>query len=931
MLLTLLIGYIAPAFAQSSTEGKEFWVGLTMAIRPPGDGDGEASPYLAISTKDTTRVTFSSPAFPGETFTETIGAFQWKKIEIPKKWWYPSGVGKPSKVKEHADEVNNYGVFVKADRNISVFAILRAGAGMDASNILPTTALQTEYILQDYIPHAKDGGLDKDAPYTTMATILATEDNTEITVKPKGTLLKASTPQLVNNKITLNKGQTYYLMAENSGTDLNCLSGTEITSDKKIAVFQGVPCTFVPHDVGNRDCLYEQAMPIDYWGTEFVATRSYAKGANIIRITASNDNQKTTITVNGTNVASINRGDTYEIELAANTPEKMNNSNKKTLDSDLRIVGEYVHIKTSCPAAVYSYDCGKGYTDKDDMELDPDGDQQGDPSSVWIAPMEQSIDQITFGACGTKSDGGNLTEHHYLDIVVETASVNQTVLYSYLNSDSMDITSSFKPVAGTKYSYARVYLAKADDTKNAVFTVTNPNKLVAHVYGNGKSESYSYSVGSSAVVQGVNVNNVTFTDGFRSEKKFCMGTDLVFDATIGTGNVITRVNWDFGDGITDTQGSPITTHTYTNPGWYDVTAELFGHQVCANESELPLGSVNFTFRVWQPKTKMGTVQPPICIEADSTLDGRKLTAAELQDLLLHGMNDTVIPDECYEDTIVNYVTYGIKTKDKKYGKDTIGYDQIVLNGTTYTLANLPANDTVEWIETNQYGCDSLFKYHVIIRTCLDIDITNPDPATQYTCLGEPLPIHYEINNGDIDGNAVFTIDELPKISKEITIPQTPSEGWINLPVEDIQKPGLYHGHIAVKDRWCPNDFNFPINILVRYPSDVFKFKFFNVLAVRQDAGYNFIHYQWYINNQPVGGDVSVLYLGEDVVLQETDEVYVRLTDQNGMVLESCPQQISYENKPIKPNKAPIQKIIKNQRMYILRDEQMYDMFGREVK
>ena len=544
LLVALLAVYCLPAWSQSSTEGKEFWVGLTMAIRPPGDGDGEASPYLAISTKEETTVLFSNPAFPTETFTETIGAFQWKKIEIPKKWWYPTGVGKPSKVKEHADEVNNYGVYVKATKNISVFAILRAGAGMDASNILPTTALQTEYILQDYIPHAKDGGLDKDAPYTTMATILATEDNTVVTVKPKGTLLQAATPRLVNNKITLNKGQTYYLMAENSGTDLNCLSGTEITADKKIAVFQGVPCTFVPHDVGNRDCLYEQAMPVDYWGTEFVATRSYAKGANIIRITASNDNQQTSIYVNGTNVASINRGETYEIELAANTPDKMNNSNKKTLNSNLRIIGEYVHIKTSCPVAVYSYDCGKGYTDNDDKELDPDGDQQGDPSSVWIAPMEQSIDQITFGACGTKSDGGNLTEHHYLDIVVETASVNQTVLYSYLAGAPMDITGSFKPIAGTKYSYARVYLAKADDTKNAVFTVANPNGLVAHVYGNGKSESYSYSVGSAAVVQGVKVNGDIYTNGFVSDDKFCMGTsnnvEIHFDAKVGTDEV-TRV------------------------------------------------------------------------------------------------------------------------------------------------------------------------------------------------------------------------------------------------------------------------------------------------------------------------------------------------------------------------------------------------------
>ena len=54
LLVAFFIGTTVPAWAQSSTEGKEFWVGLTMAIRPPGDGDGEASPYLAISTKEAT-------------------------------------------------------------------------------------------------------------------------------------------------------------------------------------------------------------------------------------------------------------------------------------------------------------------------------------------------------------------------------------------------------------------------------------------------------------------------------------------------------------------------------------------------------------------------------------------------------------------------------------------------------------------------------------------------------------------------------------------------------------------------------------------------------------------------------------------------------------------------------------------------------------
>ena len=925
LLVACFAGCSLSAWSQSSTEGKEFWVGLTMAIRPPGDGDGEASPYLAISTKETTTVLFSNPAFPSETFTETIGAFQWKKIEIPQKWWYPSGVGKPSKVKDHADEVNNYGVYVKANKNISVFAIIRAGAGMDASNILPTTALQTEYILQDYIPHAKSG----DAPYTTMATILATEDNTEISVNPKGTLLKAATPRLVNNKITLNKGQTYYLMAENNGTDRNCLSGTEITSNKKIAVFQGVPCTFVPHDVGNRDCLYEQAMPIDYWGTEFVATRSYAKGANIIRITASNDNQPTTITVNGQNVGQINRGETYEIELASTELNNMNNHDKKTLDSDLRLIGEFVHIKTSCPAAVYSYDCGKSYTDKGEPELNPDGKQEGDPSSVWIAPMEQSIDQITFGACGTKEDSGNQTKYHYLDIVVETASADQTILYSYLDGGPMDITSSFKPVDGTKYSYARVYLGEADDTKNAAFTVANPNGLVAHVYGNGKSESYSYSVGSAAVEQGVKVNGKIFTNGYRSDEKFCIENEFSFDAKVGT-DEITRVDWDFGDGTTDYNGLPQVNHLYSNPGWYDVTAELYGSQVCTNESEQFLGTVTFTFRVVRADTVAVAPTAPYCLSRQEQADTIAIKGqAYLDNLVQNGIITILNPDApCYEDKQIGLKLFGLETEETK--ETLTGKDQVTgYNGTIYYEST-----DVEDPSENRYGCTHHTYYHVEVLHCLQMDITN-NPARQRICAGDNIRVAYTKHKGNIDGDAHFIVPAINWDAAFVISEENVTDS-LTLPASGINKPGVYQGKVVVRDKNCNEEQTFPIEFNVNYPRDIVAFKFNNVLAVYKPGyggndNYTFSAYQWFVNGQAVPNATNSVYHAE-TPFQAGDIVYVLLTDNNGQSLPSCPLVItSVPDLEPQQQHAPARKLILDQHMFIDRAGTIYDIYGQKVR
>lgn len=933
LLVLFFIGTSIPMWAQSSTEGKEFWVGLTMAIRPPDNGAGEATPYLVISTKEKTKVTIASPAFPSEAIYREIDAFKWEKIEIPKKWWYPDGVGTPANVKEHADEVNKYGIFVQADKDISVFAVVRAIAGMDASNILPTTALGTEYILQDYIPHAKSG----DAPYISMATILATEDNTEVTVKPSGTLLSATTPKLVGNKITLNQGETYYLMAENNGTDNNCLSGTEITSTKDIAVFQGVPCTYVPHDIGNRDCLYEQAMPTMYWGTEFVATRSYAKGANFIRITASEADQKTTITINGTAVKQLERGETYEIELVSNEESRMSNtSDHKHNGIDQVIISEYIYIKTSCPCAVYSYDCGASYKDNDKPEQTPNSSHTGDPSSVWIAPMEQSIDQITFGACGTNSNDGNHTIYHYMDIVVETAAASKTVLYSYLESKAMNIKNEFKPVAGTNYSYARVYLGEADDTKNAAYTVANPNGLVAHVYGNGKSESYAYSVGSSAITQGIKLDGKKYNDGTDvKDKIFCVDQPIEFDAKVGN-DVIEKVTWDFGDGSTaETEDSKIE-HTYAQEDYYDVTVKLWGHQICDETSgTVPLGSASVRIKVVEKKYVNDDPKHE-CLDTATTV----IPAAK---------NETIPAVKCSDPDTIRYVQYGkhTLTKDTIKAKDSY-YEP--LNGLTYPLdEDDPAAYTVD-IElnvteikglTNQYHCDSIIRRHIIISTCLHMDIEN-QPEKQYACYGDKLLIPYNLKSGTIgDAEMLVYTGYTPDTLKPVTFANNDT---VIIPTEAL-RPGIYKANIKVADPNCNDTVEYPIDFTVRYPEDIFAYMFNNMLAIykagyggneelNQDfTGYS---YQWYVNGEAVPGETGAVYTIPNGTFTLNDSVWVVITSPSGVSIPSCPQIIAEvpdftQDLTSPTDGAPAaQKLIINSRLFIRKGEMIYNIFGQRI-
>ena len=982
LLVAILANTLIPAWAQSSTQGKEFWVALTMAIRPPNDGDGEAKPYLAISTKEKTKVTIYN--YDGSKKMEsTLEPNSWKTVTPDLDWWYPSGVGNPDKVKAHADEVNKYGVYVKADKDISVFAVVRAVAGMDASNVLPVTALGKEYILQDYIPIAKNN--DKDKPYISMATILATEDNTEITVKPKGTLLSASSPKLVNNKITLNRGQTYYLMAENSGSDNNCLSGTEVTSDKDIAVFQGVPCTFIPHSdedkIGNRDALFEQAMPVDYWGTEFVATRSFAKGANFIRITASEENKETTITLNG-KVASkkIKRGETYEIELASNVQEKMKYSDKKKPNmQDTILVGEYVHIKTSCPSAVYSYDCGRAYVDADATETNPDGNQQGDPSSVWIAPLEQSIDQITFGVCGTGGD--NKTEYHFIDLVVETASANQTIIYPA----PADMNYQFKPVVGTIYSYARIYLAKADNTQEKSFTIGNTNGFVAHVYGNGESESYAYSVGSSTVKQGIKIGGSKFdTDTIIQRPMCCVGEPVELDAQVGT-DVIKRVIWKFGDNTSEDNDYPKTTHTYTSEGWYDIEAELYGHQVCEETPEedgVFLGKVTVHVRVVHPVDSV-VRRDRYCITVSEYKNANAEQKAKFDYLLQHGDTNIINnPQHCYDTTYLEIITYGLETETYKIDPndvpsnaellpssdpnkpDTVRFslsedDEVAeFYGKTY-LSSQDIVDTV--VQRELPHCNHYRHAFVDVQTCLGVKIVQDEARdTLQVCPGDSMRAFCVKVRGNIEtdaegkSNAHFIVDGWVDANDIQIVDKDGSDSIeIIFPTDSITRPGLYKAQLILATEYknpekCKDSIVYNFAFTVNYSDTIFQYKFNNVLAIYSwafNGHFNFTNYEWHRirKDEVTGEDVNKIVGGNSPVYRDTvpfhlnDIYYVRLTTTdslgNDTILDSCPKEIL--NVPGVPQpaeeEAPAQKVIYHDRLVIRKGELMYDIYGQRIQ
>lgn len=870
------------AFAQASTEGKEFWVALTLCAAPK---NGLPEPFIAVSTKKRTTITITNPNDPTWAgVTRQVRGNAWVTFttqDIPLAQWYPTAANNIANAKAQAGQTHNFGLKVTTSEDVSVYAALRMTNSFDAANILPASVLQNEYYTQDYPPYIKPD----DGEALSMFTILGVQNGTTVTITPKTTTADnhaAGVPYTV----TLNAGQTYYVMSQT----LNSLSGSHVVGDKKIAVFQGDLFTQIPGGKAARDCTYEQAMPVDYWGNHFVVTRSLEKDANRIRITAM-ENQ-TDISINGLHKATIDASDTYEFELRNSTLTLNPSSEHPCSDS---YDENAVVVETSCPVAVYSYDVSNGYKAGTTEMVN----EYGDPSMVWISPIEQKINDITFGVCPTDK-----TKRHFIDIVCLTADAALTQLSS---QQRPSVALTFQTVTGyPTYSYARVFLVNDDDgIDEHVFHLTNPHGVIAHVYGNGDDESYAYSVGSSAVKRGIQVGNYTLEDGSVGSNTYCVNTAITFNAQVGT-DIIDTAYWDMGDGVTFSDESKISfDYMYETPGWYDVQARIRAHKECP-DTVYPEERVNVRIHVIRPDT----IRTRFFICEGDTLKYGGQTYTEPK-------TDTVAFD-C-DSIVIFQLEVGKKTA---FAFTATERDSFMMAGKTYYKSGTYVDTLV-----NAAGCDSVVTAYVTVITCLDLKVGKPDSVI---CADEAeFRIPYIHTKGDI-GEAYL-------LNRGLRTPITPSslDNAFVIPLAGFTADHYTKAFVVVEDPICGDTLRFPVSFDVLYPSSVFNQKWDNTLVLYNkdyNGGYDFKAYQWYKNGQPIPGATEAFYVEDP--LQTNAYYQVLLTRYDSLTndkieLMTCPY--TPRKQAAAASTGENDKVFENGQFYIIKNNVKYTILGVEVK
>jgi hypothetical protein len=193
--------------------------------------------------------------------------------------------------------VENKGIHVTADADITVFFYYPGAFTNDTYLGIPTPSLGTEYFGLSYI---------NNIGFPSEMTLIASQDATHVTISnPCGSGAPLST--------TLNAGQTYQLQCMD-------VSGSHVVSDKPVAVAAGVSCTDIPLGAFACDVISEMMFPVGpLWSTDIYSAPLPGAGFDLYRVMAARNGTTVTLDQGGGVIQAfaLNQGQFQELRFKA--------------------------------------------------------------------------------------------------------------------------------------------------------------------------------------------------------------------------------------------------------------------------------------------------------------------------------------------------------------------------------------------------------------------------------------------------------------------------------------------------------------------------------------------------------------------------------------------------------------------------------------
>ena len=699
ILLFFSVFSVPTALAQDvTTEGTEFWVSfIGNGFKDRYDSYGMYIDFtwlrtqLIISAKRPSECTITNP---NSNYEETfqVQANVPYTIDVPIEEAYME--------LEENGMILGKGLYISATDTVSVYCANIAEMSFDASYILPVQALADDYIIQTYDQSFAD------YPYahchSSAFVIVATEDGeTTVDITPSVNTLDG---RLANQEysIRLYKGESYQVRSHVS-TGSRDLSGTRVTARdcKKIAVFNGNNLTKVPNGGGDSDCVFEQAMPLQAWGKSFVVTSSLGRQNNdYVKITSAFDDNE--ISINGEASFILDAGQSRTMNL-----DEIGSNH----------VSCFIEASRSCAVYMYNQSRDPGYYFDDG---------NGAPSMVWIAPIEQRINEITFSTFNYESEHDTDIENHFVNIIVKSEDVGSVVL------DGNTLQSNqFEAVNGTDaYKFYRQQIS------HGAHQLSCPNGFNAHIYGYSSARGYAYMVGSKAANLSTTlvIDDVEVHEG---DTVFnCSLDPIVFVAEVNYSNY--EVTWDFGDNTASNE--EITQHSYAQNGFYSVTMTVQTAETGCNASMQQATTFFIDARREDDEEY-----------SDDACTGKLYTGHGFENVLIG--HDTVLirekdsdlPPNCRGHVIV-HITAHQEGYNGPYYEETCFDETGVFEkyGITINYSRPGTYDTIA-VFPSDFGCESFTELHLTVNEIITDERTLSDSCDIATIdwFGETIKFHHD--------------------------------------------------------------------------------------------------------------------------------------------------------------------------------------------
>ncbi len=488
---------------QITNAGKDFWFGFTEVY-----DSTSASFVVYISSLVNSSGTVTVPGQGvSKNFTVTPGTITKVTLTL-------------ATVEATSTEVlENKAVHVTSNNDVVVYAHTYHTFRSDASLILPVTALGNDYYVSSYDPNTGNGG------HPSEFLVIGSGSSVTVEITPSAATMGGHSANVPFN-VTLGSGQVYQV--QSMAGDLTGSRVRSTNSSDKFSVIGASKFPRIPTSCGSTmDPIYEQLFPVSSWGKNYIFVPTPLVNDDICRVVASQNG--TTVSINGTQVATLNAGQSYE---------------QTIITASL--------ITASQPVSVARYLKGAGCVAN--PVDDPNSVQSlGDPAMVVIDANEQMfLDTITFYAPAVQD-----IDSSYLQIVTRTADINTIYL------DAVNMGSRFTTLAAnTAYSYMSIRVDTGAHTIKS-----NGCGFLAYITGLGGAESYAYAAGVALQNFSSIIPDAACSDSTVQFSSTAIGSSIAWQ-------------WDFGDGNTSTAQNP--SHTYSTSGTRTVTLIVTYNSGCTD-------------------------------------------------------------------------------------------------------------------------------------------------------------------------------------------------------------------------------------------------------------------------------------------------------------------------------------------------------------